>query len=180
MSQLPHERHGPAVSNGCIGIRMLFIRRSYPPHFTHTRAGNHRYPSPRTPQSRHLPGDSSLVDGSWPLFNMILGTAKEEDLAMAEGWKADAEGILFFVSAYFTVGAFDVNSGLSHCRLVYSLPSLLPFFVCSCRASCRARRVTKLLILQMSTKLAARTMMAPSLPYDPMYLPRTLRRNTLS
>lgn len=43
---------------------------------------------------------------------MYLGMAREEDTAMAEGWQADAEGILFFVSAYFAVCAFNVNSGI--------------------------------------------------------------------
>ena len=79
---------------------------------TVTTTGNYRYPSPRLPQSKHLQVDSSLVDGSWPLFNMCLSTAKEEDIAMAESWKADAEGILLFVRAYFTVRAFEVNSGI--------------------------------------------------------------------
>ena len=114
MSQFTRDRHGAAVLNGCIGTRMFFLRRSCPPHFTHTvtRTGNFRYTSPRLPQSRHSQVDSSLDDGSWPLFNMYLSTAKEEDTAMAEGWKADAEGILLFVSAYFTVRVFEVNSGI--------------------------------------------------------------------
>ena len=144
MSLLAHERHGAAVPNGCIGTRMLFIRRSCPPHFTHTRTGNYRYPSPRLPQSRHLKGDSSLVDGSWPLFNMCLATAREEDTAMAEGLQADAEGILLFVSAYLTVRAFRCE--LRHCRLVCSLPPLRPCFVYPYNPSYRARRETKLIL----------------------------------
>jgi hypothetical protein len=41
---------------------------------------------------------SNFVDGSGPIFSMYLDVATEEDKKMAEGWKADADGILIFVS----------------------------------------------------------------------------------
>jgi len=69
------------------------------PHFIHTKIGSnyHRYP-PQPSHSRVLQGGSNLVDGSWRLSNMYLEMAREEDTIMAEGWHADAEGILLFVS----------------------------------------------------------------------------------
>ena len=59
-----------------------------------TCTNHHRYP-PRPSHGRALQGDSNLVDRSWRLSDMYLEMAREED---TEGWKADAEGILLFVS----------------------------------------------------------------------------------
>ena len=44
-----------------------------------------------------MPGVSHFIDGSGPIFSMYLERAEEEDKKMAESWKADADGILFFV-----------------------------------------------------------------------------------
>ena len=53
-----------------------------------------------SPQSAHDQGLSNFADGSGPIFSMYLEMATEEDKRMAENWKADAEGILFFVCRY--------------------------------------------------------------------------------
>ncbi|KAH9045856.1 hypothetical protein EDB83DRAFT_2523433 [Lactarius deliciosus] len=58
--------------------------------------GNDQYPPQSGPnQASHEM--SNFVDGSGPIFSMYLEMATEEDKKMAEGWKADADGILFFV-----------------------------------------------------------------------------------
>ena len=62
-------------------------------------AGDHQYPPESVPT--HGPKTmSNFVDGSGPIFSMYLEVATEEDKKMAEGWKADADGILIFVSCY--------------------------------------------------------------------------------
>jgi len=43
-----------------------------------------------------------FVDGSGALFSMYLERADTEDEKMASHWKADADGILIFVSARIT------------------------------------------------------------------------------
>ena len=43
---------------------------------------------------------SNFVDSSGPIFSMYLQMAEDEDKKMAEGWKADADGILIFVRHY--------------------------------------------------------------------------------
>ena len=66
-------------------------------------------------------GTSSFVDGSGPIFSMYLEMAAEEDKKMAEGWKADADGILIFVRHYLPVPC-AVHRLISHWhRPVYSL-----------------------------------------------------------
>jgi hypothetical protein len=52
-------------------------------------------------RSEKLPQDGfDVVDGSGPLFSLYLRMAEEEDRKMAESWKADADGILVFVSPH--------------------------------------------------------------------------------
>ena len=60
-------------------------------------AGNYSYPQ-QSSQDNKSYGESSFVDGSGPLFAMYLELAEEEDKKKAESWKADADGILVFVS----------------------------------------------------------------------------------
>ena len=68
--------------------------------------GDHQYPPQLVPT--HKPKTmSNFVDGSGPIFSMYLEVATEEDKKMAEGWKADADGILIFVSCYPLL--FDTN-----------------------------------------------------------------------
>jgi hypothetical protein len=62
-------------------------------------------------------GISNFVDGSGPIFSMYLEVATEEDKKMAKGWKADADGILIFVSC---CPSLPCSTLTSH-RLVYSL-----------------------------------------------------------
>ena len=52
-----------------------------------------------------------FVDGSGPLFTMYLEMAGEEDKKVADSWKADADGILVFVSLITPFrGAFQVKA----------------------------------------------------------------------
>lgn len=44
------------------------------------------------------PGESAFTDGSEGLFSIYLDRTEDEDEKMAERWKADADGILVFVS----------------------------------------------------------------------------------
>ena len=48
-------------------------------------------------------GGPSLSDSSDPLFSMYNKMAEEEDNKMVERWKADADGILIFVSSGITL-----------------------------------------------------------------------------
>lgn len=52
------------------------------------------------PQHQMLQGESNFSDGSGHLFTMYNEMAGEEDKKMAESWKADADGILVFVSFF--------------------------------------------------------------------------------
>lgn len=62
-----------------------------------TVAPDNQYPPPsaatQTPQE-----GPNFADGSGPIFLMYLEMAGEEDKKMVEDWKADADGILIFVS----------------------------------------------------------------------------------
>ena len=53
---------------------------------------------------------------------MYVKMAEEEDNKMAERWKADADGILIFVSATVVVSHAIPYTLTQHYRLVYSLP----------------------------------------------------------
>jgi hypothetical protein len=44
------------------------------------------------------PGEPAFTDGSEGLFSIYLDRTEDEDEKMAERWKADADGILVFVS----------------------------------------------------------------------------------
>ena len=65
--------------------------------FSHTSTGDYHFP-PQSAQNKAAPGEFVFVDGSGPLFSMYLEMAGEEDKKMADSWKADADGILVFVS----------------------------------------------------------------------------------
>ena len=43
-------------------------------------------------------GESSLFDGSWPIFSIYSKKSDEEDQKLAERWQRDADSILVFVS----------------------------------------------------------------------------------
>jgi hypothetical protein len=55
---------------------------------------------PRPAQTQAPQRESDFVDGSGPIFSTYLEMAMDEDKKMAEGWKADADGILIFVHLY--------------------------------------------------------------------------------
>ncbi|KAI0296135.1 hypothetical protein B0F90DRAFT_1747545, partial [Multifurca ochricompacta] len=48
-------------------------------------------------------GESTFADSSGPTFTMYLNLANEQDEKAAESWKADADGILVFVSHITTL-----------------------------------------------------------------------------
>ncbi|KAH8988779.1 hypothetical protein EDB86DRAFT_2854503, partial [Lactarius hatsudake] len=64
-----------------------------------TGRGDHPYP-PQSAVIQEPRGTSNFVDGSGPIFSMYLETATEEDKKMAEGWAADADGILIFTGLF--------------------------------------------------------------------------------
>ncbi len=72
---------------------------------TSASIGGHKYP-PQSAPTQSPQGVSSLADGSGPIFSMYLEMASEQDEKMAENWKADAEGILVFVSLYLLISCF--------------------------------------------------------------------------
>ena len=57
---------------------------------------------PQLGQNNPPQGDSGFVDGSGPLFSMYFKLAGEEDKKLSENWTGDADGILVFVSRYYT------------------------------------------------------------------------------
>lgn len=68
--------------------------------FTHsTRHTDDPRNAPHSESNRTPWEDPSLSDISDPLFSMYVKMAEEEDNKVAERWKADADGILIFVSA---------------------------------------------------------------------------------
>ena len=58
---------------------------------------------PRSAPNHASQGGSGFVDSSGPIFSMYMKMAEEEDKKMAESWKADAQGILFFVRLYLLI-----------------------------------------------------------------------------
>ena len=74
--------------------------------------GHDQYPpqSVQNPsQALLVQGVSNFVDGSGPIFSMYLEMATEEDKKMAENWKADADGILIFVSPSCLIWSFALT-----------------------------------------------------------------------
>ncbi|KAF8257266.1 hypothetical protein EI94DRAFT_1338606 [Lactarius quietus] len=62
-------------------------------------AGDYHYP-PQSAQNKTTQGEANFIDGSGPIFSMYMEMATEEDKKMAESWKADADGILFFTGLF--------------------------------------------------------------------------------
>jgi hypothetical protein len=54
-------------------------------------------------QNKATQGEANFIDGSGPIFTMYMEMASEEDKKIAEGWKADADGILIFVRHYLLI-----------------------------------------------------------------------------
>ena len=63
--------------------------------------------------------EPNFGDSSGPLFSIYSDATKKEDNKMTDRWKADADGILFFVSLCVTIHAALHN--LERCRPAYSL-----------------------------------------------------------
>ena len=76
-------------------------------------------PNQQSQPPQPLKGEPNFGDSSGPLFSIYSDATKKEDNKMTDRWKADADGILFFVSPRVTIHAALRN--LEHCRLAYSL-----------------------------------------------------------
>ncbi|KAH9034111.1 hypothetical protein EDB85DRAFT_2289216 [Lactarius pseudohatsudake] len=74
--------------------------------------GDHTSYPPQSAAAQELRETSNFVDGSGPIFSMYLEMATEEDKKMAEGWAADADGILIFVRllSFDAVQCFQASS----------------------------------------------------------------------
>ena len=84
------------VTCSCSALSSLFSPA------TVTLVGDPQYP-PQLAPIQAPQGASNFVDGSGPIFSMYVEMASEEDKKMAEGWKADADGILIFVCHYLPI-----------------------------------------------------------------------------
>ena len=70
------------------------------PHVLTCRLHRNRWPQTvptPPPEYKATKGQGDFIDSSGPIFTMYMEMASEEDKKMAEGWKADADGILIFV-----------------------------------------------------------------------------------
>ena len=98
-----HQRwytRGDSPSRNTYAVCYPTVSRDSPiSSYTETGA-HHHHPPPHQYFNGDVQRNSDTVDGSWPLFNMYLAMAREEDKIMAENWKADADGILIFVSLF--------------------------------------------------------------------------------
>ncbi len=79
--------------------------------------GDHHYP-PQPLPAQAAQEAPNFVDGSGPIFSMYSEMAEEEDKKMAEGWKADADGILIFVSCHRRCCRHQLNSHRPVCSLL--------------------------------------------------------------
>lgn len=64
---------------------------------------------PQSTVEQESRGAHRSFDGAGDIFSMYLEMVGEEDRKMAEGWKADAEGILIFVSFYLSALYFHTT-----------------------------------------------------------------------
>jgi hypothetical protein len=126
----------------------------------------------------HVPLDGwGFTDSSGPLFSMYLERAEAQDQKMTDRWKADADGILVFVSGHSSMPRPFVGQ-LGIYRLVCFLPQLQRLSESPSRTSNQTRRIPPRSILQISIRYL-RMLMSPSLPRYPP-LPHSLRRRPLS
>ena len=190
MSQVAHERaiNGGIPESLSLGIRSSFATQlclATLTHSSYTETGAHRrHPPPRQFLNEEVQQDSNTVDGSWPLFNMYLAMAREEDKIMAESWKADADGILIFVSLLYPVVAFHVDSDIR--RRACSLLQLRRCSRCQSKTSGpgKARKIPKCSISRAPTSpLLSKSVvghMSLTLPHHPNYPLRCLLQGTPS
>jgi hypothetical protein len=90
-----------------------------------------------------------LFDGAGHIFSMYLEMAVEEDKKMTEAWKADADGILIFVS--ISLLCHSLTELMAH-RLVYSLRLSPHRFRCLSRTFGQIRRTPPRSTLQTSIR----------------------------
>ncbi|KAH9054800.1 hypothetical protein EDB87DRAFT_1795704, partial [Lactarius vividus] len=84
---------------------------------TATGAGTGDYQSPPQSAQNQVPqGVSNFVDSSGSIFSMYLELASEEDKKMAEGWKADADGILIFTGLFSAAVASLISVSIQDIR----------------------------------------------------------------
>src|SRR6266702_1654569 len=114
MSRAPHEDINVTGASIGPGTGTLLQIVSIPAVLTLTDApaGDYQYP-PQSLQNQVPHGVSNFVDGSGPIFSMYSEMASEEDKKMAEGWKADADGILIFVRHYLPMACTPSQTHLS-------------------------------------------------------------------
>jgi hypothetical protein len=108
---------------------------------------------------------------------MYLERAEAQDKKMTNRWKADADGILVFVSGHSSM-PYPFVRQLGMYRLVCFLPQLQRLSGSPSRTSDQTRRIPPRSILQISIRYL-QMLMSPSLPrYPPR--PHSLRRRPLS
>ncbi|KAH9168320.1 hypothetical protein EDB89DRAFT_1589306 [Lactarius sanguifluus] len=73
------------------------------------------YP-PQSAPAQEPRGVSNFADGSGPIFSMYLEMATEEDKKMVEGWKADADGIIFFTGLFSAAVASLISVSIQDIR----------------------------------------------------------------
>jgi hypothetical protein len=69
--------------------------------FSRPPTGESRVPL-NQPEPEALQGGWGFTDPSGPLFSMYLDRAEDKDKKTADRWKADADGILIFVSGHIS------------------------------------------------------------------------------
>src|SRR5260221_8441735 len=102
----------------------------------------------------------------------------DEDKKTTDDWKADADGILIFVSRHSTSGTYGHQS--SPQRLVHPLPLSRHWLQCPCRISSRTLRIPQHFTLQTSIS-SSPIRRAPTSLSPPSFLirPRHLLCQTL-
>lgn len=154
-------------------------------HSSYAETGAHHHRPPPHQYLNEVQRGLNTVDGSWPLFNMYLAMAREEDKTMAESWKADADGILIFVSHLYTIIAINMDSDIRRRAC-----SLLPLRRCSrCQSRTSGPGKTRKVVPKCSISRAPTSPslsesivdhISPTLPRYPNYPPRPLRQGTPS
>ena len=90
-----------------VGAGTFVVSNTVCPYYFTTFLIAESYPPSPPDQPQPSQGGSDFTDGADPLFCMYLERAEEYDQKMTDRWKADADGILVFVSAcFFTTPAY--------------------------------------------------------------------------
>lgn len=137
------------------------------------------YYSPNQPQAPQ--GETGFTDGSGPLFSMYLERAREKDEKMADRWKADADGILVFVSEHSGMPLFACCQLKIIYRPVCFLPQLRHLSESLSRTLGQTLKTPPRSILPISIRYSP-ILTGPtssSLPHYPLH-PNSLRLRPLS